>query len=85
MVLPGAHTIRLVQQPKGRDFINTFLEGNIVVWREIVPVAVQVNGNSEGELGLSTEFSDWSRLLRHVLKHFTGIRLNIPYLSEAYL
>lgn len=38
--------------PKGRDFINTFLEGNIVVRREVVPVAVQVNGNSKGELGL---------------------------------
>lgn len=65
-------------------FINIFLERNIV-WREIVPTAVQVNRNSEGEPGLSTEFSDWSRLLRQVLKSFTGTSLNIPCLSEAYL
>lgn len=47
-----------------------FLEENLVVWREIVHVAVQVNGNTEGEPGLSAELRAWSRLLRYALKFY---------------
>lgn len=69
---------------EGILLIFTFLEGNLVVWREIVPAAVQVSGNIEGEPGLSAELGHWSRLLRHALKSFTGIILKVPCLSEAY-
>lgn len=43
-----------------------------------MPVAVQVNRSTEGEL------SDQSRLLRHTLKNFTGISLKVLCLSESY-
>lgn len=62
----------------GIILIFIFLESNLVDRREIVLVAVQASGSTEGEL------SDQSRLLRHMLKSFTGISLKAPCLSETY-